>query len=358
MENNSATKIYKIIRGLKVVAHKKRQEFLVELIEGIIKSRSVTFSEIADKMTRPIKVESLERRIQDFFEKVSINYSQLILLYLSFIHHKKLTLSIDRTEWDFGKTQVNFLCVVASIGKMAVPLYFEMLDNKSGASNYEDRIRVLQNIIKVIGSERIERLIMDREFVGYQWLRWLKENKITHCVRVPKSHKITFDDGTCKTAEELLGTRKHLYLRQVFVNTVKVNVSLSYGEDGELLYLVGTEQPSLLGNIYKKRWTIEVFFQAMKSRGFNIEQSCLRSLDKYRKLFAVVAIAYTICWATGIEEGRTKPVKVKKHGYPQYSVFRRGLKLMRAFYKNNFIHELDRILDLAIQRLCLFKTIG
>ena len=149
-------------------------------------------------MTRGIKSESLERRIQDFCKQVSFDYTQLMLFYLSFIHHKSLTLSIDRTEWDFGKTQINLLCVVAGIGKMAVPLYFEMLDNKSGNSNYQDRIQVLQNIIQVVGFERIEQLIMDREFVGYQWLRWLKKNKISFCVRVPAHHKITFADGRRK----------------------------------------------------------------------------------------------------------------------------------------------------------------
>ena len=70
MGHNPQTKIYNSIRNLKVVKHKKRQEFLVEMVEGIIKSRSVIFSEIADKMTRPVKAESLERRIQDFFQKI------------------------------------------------------------------------------------------------------------------------------------------------------------------------------------------------------------------------------------------------------------------------------------------------
>lgn len=358
MEKDSTTKIYKIIRELKVVSHKNRQEFLVEMIEGIIKSRSVIFSEIADKMSRPIKVESLERRIQDFFEKVSINYTQLILFYLSFIHHKSLTLSIDRTEWDFGKTQINILCVVASIGKMAVPIYFEMLDNKSGNSNYKDRIQVLQHIIKVVGLDKIDMLIMDREFIGYQWLRWLKGQSISFCVRVPKSHKITLVDGQKKTALELLDNKKRVYYFDVYVNTVQVNVSLSYDENGELLYLIGTQRASQLKNIYRKRWTIEVFFQALKSRGFNLEKSCLKSIEKYRKLFAVVAMAYTICWATGIEDGRTNPVKVKKHGYPQYSVFRRGLNLMRAFYKNNIVSALERTLDKARSRLLILKTIG
>ena len=92
---------------------------------------------------------------------------------------------------------------------------------------------------------------------------------------------------------------------------------------------------------------------------FNMENSCLRSIEKYRKLFALVSMAYTICWATGIEDGRRNPVKVKKHGYPQFSVFRRGLNLMRAFYKNKILEPIMKTLDLALAKLCLLqKTIG
>ena len=136
------TKVYKMIRELKVVPHKSRQKFLCSMFEGIIKSRSVIFSEIADKIEYPAKVESIERRIQSFFKELSFDYSQLLFFFLSFIHHKELSLSIDRTEWDFGKTQINILCVVVSIGKMAVPLYFEMLDNNSGNSNLDNGSRV------------------------------------------------------------------------------------------------------------------------------------------------------------------------------------------------------------------------
>lgn len=348
-----------MVRELKIVPNKQRQEFICFLLEGIIKSRSVIFSEIADKIDKPIKVESIERRIQDFFKEVSIDYMQLMLFFLSFVPHKKLTLSIDRTEWDFGQTQVNVLCVVVSIGKMAVPLYFEMLDNNSGNSNYEDRIQLLENIIKVVGKQRIDILIMDREFIGYKWLRWLNKEHISFCVRVPKHHQITLRDGTTVEAEHLLEKGRKVYMRDVFVDLVRVNVSISIDSNGDLLYLIGTSKPSELGRIYRRRWTIEVFFQALKARGFNMEASCLKSIEKYRKLFALVSMAYTICWATGIEDGRRNPVKVKKHGYPQYSVFRRGLNLMRAFYKNKICEPFTRALDLAIAKLCLFqKTIG
>lgn len=357
MEVNPKVKVYKMIRELKVVSHKSRQEFLCSMIEGVIKSRSVIFSEIADKIESSAKVESIERRIQAFFKEVSIDYSQLMLFFLSFIHHKQLTLSIDRTEWDFGKTQINILCVVVSIGKMAVPLYFEMLDNNSGNSNYKDRIQLFKNIIKVIGKARIAMLIMDREFIGYKWLTWLKGEHISFCVRVPKHHQITLNDGTIVKAEGLIEKGKKVYLRDVYVNLVRVNVSISVDANGDLLYLIGNSKPSDLSKIYRKRWTIEVFFQALKARGFNMEDSCLQSIEKYRKLFALVSMAYTICWATGIEDGRSNPVKVKKHGYPQYSVFRRGLNLMRAFFKNKIFDPINRTLDLALSKLRFIQKI-
>ena len=102
MDKNPGLKIYELIRTAKIVHHKKRQEFLCTMVEGVIKSRSVIFSEIADKIDKPIQASSIERRIQDFFSKVSIDYQQLAAFLMSFVPHYQLTLSIDRTEWDFG----------------------------------------------------------------------------------------------------------------------------------------------------------------------------------------------------------------------------------------------------------------
>ncbi len=359
MDRWSSTKLYELIRSLGIIKHKSRQEFLCSLIMGLIKSRSVHFCEIADKMEKSIKLSSVERRIQDFFQRVGFDYSQLMLFFLSFIHKDRLWLCIDRTEWDFGKTQINILCVAVSIGKMAVPIYFELLDNKSGNSNYEDRIKLFKQIIQQIGKERIELLTMDREFIGHKWLRWLKKQDIAFCVRVPKHHKITLLDGTKHKAEALLASRKTYYYEMAIVDLVVVNLALGYGKKGELLFLIGTLPARQLPSIYRKRWTIEVFFQALKGRGFKLESSRLRCLEKYRKLFAIVTMAYTICWATAIQDARTKPVKVKNHGYPQYSVFRRGLNILRAFFQKQYCPQVEITLDSAWSRAGpIFKTVG
>jgi len=285
MRINPLTNLGKSIDYLNLVLNKSRKQFLSTLIQGVISSRSVNFSSIAECIDDETKVSSKERKIQDFFQKTIFNYTNLAPLLLSFIHHKSYVLSIDRTEWDHGKTQINILCVMIQIGKMGVPIYFEMLDNKSGNSNYQDRIGILENIIKCIGIHKIDALVMDREFIGDKWLSWLKQQHIPFCVRVPKSHNIITDQGDKLKAESTINNCKTKSFTNAIVDNVVVNVSVSRDKKGELLYLIGTFKPSKLKQIYKKRWAIEVMFQAFKSRGFDMEKSRLKSLEKYRKLF-------------------------------------------------------------------------
>ncbi|MEJ7666638.1 MAG: hypothetical protein WKG07_47545 [Hymenobacter sp.] len=79
----------------------------------------------------------------------------------------KLRLCLDRTEWDFGQCQVNILLVTVGRGEFQVPLYWELLDNRSGNSNAADRIALLQVCVQVLGKDRIGLVLGDREFVGH-----------------------------------------------------------------------------------------------------------------------------------------------------------------------------------------------
>jgi len=47
-----------------------------------------------------------------------------------------------------------------------------MLDNKSGNSNFTDKIELLHSLVEIIGKKRISLVTMDREFIGDNWLRW------------------------------------------------------------------------------------------------------------------------------------------------------------------------------------------
>ena len=100
--------------------------------------------------------------------------------------------------------------------------------------------------------------------------------KIPFCVRVPKHHSILLADGQRLWAEKVARSDSTYYHRDVVVDGVVVNLALSYGKDDELLYLIGTTLLQTLSAWYKRRWSIEVFFQALKGRGFDLESSSLR----------------------------------------------------------------------------------
>ena len=70
-----------------------------------------------------------------------------------------------------------------------------MLDNKSGNSNSQDRTDVLEKCFAVVDIKRIGMVIGDREFVGYKWIKHLKDNTLNVVMGFPKHHSITTTSG-------------------------------------------------------------------------------------------------------------------------------------------------------------------
>lgn len=334
MKKFFSTKIKEIFDKVEIVSNLARKKFLFSFVLGLLKSRKVHFCEVAQHLNHKTKKECNEVRIQDFFRQAKLNYEQVAMLLCLLLPRKgKVRLSIDRTEWDFGKCQVNILMVLASHGKLQVPLYWELLDNKSGNSSTQDRIDVVAKCLRLLGSERIGLLVADREFVGHRWLKYLKQQEIAFCVRMPKHHLIERLDGRVQQAEELAKSTA-LCLPDCLVDGVWGNVCLKRTAAGDLLYLFGTLEAKHLGTVYRRRWRIEACFQAFKSRGFDLESTHLKDLGKLKKLVAMVAIAYGLCMSMGIyQDARVKKIKIKKHGYKANSFFRTGLDRIREMLR-------------------------
>jgi hypothetical protein len=334
MKKFFSTKIKGIFDKVEIVGNLARKKFIFSFVLGLIKSRKVQFCEVAEHLNDKTKKECNEVRIQDFFRQAKLDYGQVAMLLCLFLPRKgKVRLSIDRTEWDFGKSQVNILMVLACHGKVQVPLYWELLDNKSGNSSTQDRIEVVGKCVQLLGSKRIGLLVADREFVGHKWLKYLKQQGIGFCVRMPKHHQIERLDGRVQQAEEL-ATSTTLCLADCLVDGVWGNVYLKPTAQGDLLYLFGTMEAKHLGTVYRRRWTIEACFQAFKSRGFDLESTHLQDLEKLKKLVAMVSIAYGLCVSMGIYQNeRVKKIKVKNHGYKANSFFRTGLDKIRGMLK-------------------------
>lgn len=286
-------------------------------------------------MPSTAKVESVERTIQSFFKDYEFDYRQVCVVLVLFLKRGKISLSIDRTEWDFGTYQCNILMIVAKSDSIGIPLYWDLLDNKSGNSNSENRINLLSKVIDVLGKDRIRLIVGDREFVGLSWIKYLKENAIPYCMRIPKGHLITLKNGDCYSIDELLSTSSERYFQDCMVDGVWGNCSLKRLENDDYLFLIGSFPAKELGTIYRKRWCIETLFQSFKGRGFDLESTHLKCSTKLSKLLVFVSIAVALCVKLGEHHHeKIQAIKVKKHGYKANSFFRKGLTLIRRGLKN------------------------
>ena len=104
--------------------------------------------------------------------------------------------------------------------------------------------------------------------------------------------------------------------------------------EDEYLIVASNRDPGQALKRYQKRWGIECLFSALKKRGFDFEQTHLVHLDRIKKLVALLALAFT--WAHIVGEWITqhKPLKIKKHGYKEQSIFRAGLDHLQYILLN------------------------
>ena len=197
-------KITTVLQHVPLVGHLSRQKFVAQFVIGLIKSRNVQFREVAEHLNDDALPASDETRIQNFFRAVTLDYLAFMQLIINLLPATgKLRLCIDRTEWDFGQCQVNILLVTVGSGTWHVPLYWELLDNRSGNSNAAQRIAVLEKCVTLLGRERIGLVLGDREFVGHNWLKWLKDNGLNFVMRLPKHHLLTDAHGHRRAITDL-----------------------------------------------------------------------------------------------------------------------------------------------------------
>lgn len=350
MNKSIEDKVTELLEKSNLIENLSRKKFVSMFVLALIASRSVQFHEISLHVNTDAKPESTERRIQSFFKDFSFDYDKICAFMLLFLPKGKLRLSIDRTEWDFGKYQCNILMIVAKKGSIAIPLYWELLDNKSGNSSAENRQNLLDKIIQIIGKNRIEFIVGDREFVGKKWIKYLKSNQISFCMRVPKNHHISVKNGEILSPEQLLKRKKECYYTDCIVDETRCNVLIRKINKEEYLILIGDFYPKNLGQIYKQRWCIEVLFQNFKERGFNLEETHLKCNEKLRKLLVFVSIAVGGCTCFGeYLHQKVHKIKTKKHGYLSNSIFRTGLDCIR----NALLNDKKCWLETVLKCLCI-----
>jgi hypothetical protein len=80
-------------------------------------------------------------------------------------------------------------------------------------------------------------------------------------------------------------------------------------------------------------------FRALKTSGFNIEDTHLTDIERINKLFAPVLVAFIWSYKIGVFLNDIYPIKIKKHGRRTKSLFKYGLTHLSNVLFSNDINE-------------------
>lgn len=315
--------------------NKAKMDCFVGMLIGLLKTRNINLTEIAIGFANDAQPESRYRRIQRFIRGHRLNYDSVawfVMMLFGFID-SPYYLALDRTNWKWGKKNLNILVLAVVYKGIAVPVYWLLL-NKQGNSSTRERIALMKRFIQQFGKGQLLGLLADREFIGEAWLAWLNTEQISFHIRIKKDAKVPSSRGEPVQAKQLfqflkageahtLATAKTMTGVDVFLSGLRLS-------DGELLIIASSKACLNAIEIYGKRWQIETLFSCLKGRGFNLEETRVTDRARIKRLLVVAVVAF--CWAHRIGEWQhenVKPIKVKKHQRMAKSFFRVGLDLLR-----------------------------
>ncbi len=331
--------------------HRARARFLAAFVLALIRVRSVDLSQVALALNADAQPASNYRRIQRFFADFALDQRLVARLVVGLLPCLVARLvvgllpcppggylvSLDRTEWSFGRAHTRVLVAALCWRSMALPVAWAVVPGR-GNTDMALRQRVLDRLFAVVAPERVGCLVADREFIGRRWFGWLCARGVPFVIRVTHNAVVPTPDGWRDVAHyfrglrcgepRLLRHRRTLYGHKLSVAGVRLSK-----KPGD--YLIVASNRRFRGRLadplglYGARWQIETLFGAMKSRGFDLEATHLRHPERIERLVGLVSVA--LAWAHRVGEhlAELKPIRRKKHGRRAISLFRYGLDHLR-----------------------------
>ena len=329
--------------------HQARIICFAQFILSLLNARSSNLTRIAEEFQSVAETDSSYRRLKRFLTDYSICYKSIAKLILHWLPIESYTLCLDRTNWEHGQKDINFLVLSIAWEGCSIPIFWELLPKK-GNSNSQERIKLMKRCLKIIPADKIECLLADREFIGVEWFKWLMDNEIRFRLRIKGNTSVIGNNGNKIQAWQLfshlrIGCQETWMSRRI-VSGLSLHIAAHRSVKG-LLIVVSPNKPKDMVKDYYRRWKIEVLFANLKSHGFELESTHITDPEKLKKLMVVMAIAVLWCLKVGHwKHGPHNLLPCFNHWRPAKSLFRYGLDLLRRSLKNEKVRETGLFFDL------------
>lgn len=327
-----------------------RIKFFGLFISALCKVQTVCFEKLACGFDSSVKAESSLRRIQRFVAEYSLDSDLVARFIFALLPHKPpFRLALDRTNWKFGTKDINILTLGIVYKGVAFPILFLIMP-KFGNSSMQERIDLMDRFISLFGVKSIECLLADREFIGDKWLEYLNKLNIEYHIRIRENFWVEIPRNGHKVKASSFFDRLRVNEWTFCRKIVRVNGELCYlsasriinrENKPELQIIVSFNKPDKAQALYKERWQLESAFKALKSSGFNIEDTHLTDIERVSKLLSLVLIAFAWAYKAGIYLDKLKPIKILKHGRRAKSLFKYGLNHIAKLLFSNDLDKLN-----------------
>lgn len=347
---NSVAKTLKIIKAFVLEVRYERALLIANIILLLISGSKISLYHLSistkDKKSKLKSSEQKIRRLLSNFPITSKTYAKAVI---SLFAVNSAELLIDRTNWMFGRNDINFLVLSIRWHNIAIPIYWKMLDNKGGNSNSDQRIELIEWFINNFKAIAIENIYADREFPSIKFISWLidKQRNINFIFRTKGS--LNASDGNKKLSltkiyNQLLHAQHRVKIeqkiRRIFGN--RLYLSARINDNNEYMFLVSNQLHSDPFSLYARRWNIETMFGNFKTKSFNIESTHITQYHRISALFSLMAISYCYCCKIGYIAHSINPIANKKikqaNGTkvirPEFTFFKYGFYLLKNFFDN------------------------
>jgi len=328
-------------RALEQIPHelsRYQKDLLCRLLGALIQTGSVQLKKLASALSGAAQIDGHYRRLQRFFSgEVPPQFFTELIVQRLVTPGKRLFLTLDRPHWQQGKTHQNSLCFGLLHKRLLIPIESTSL-GKAGNSSTRERKRLLKKALAYLPVDRC-CLLADREFISYEWLRFLRDQSLDFVIRLRSNHWIETTDTrrrhlALNTRRQKKNTTWH-YENTLRYGRLRVHTVCHRPAKGERLFLA-THRADLgqVVSLYKLRWSLEAAFGFLKSKGFDLESTRLSKPDRIQRLIGVLSICLLWGPLVGDRLQQQKATIINRYGQRAISLFRRGLDHLQHLLVN------------------------
>jgi Transposase DDE domain len=335
------TKIPEIITKLQsfLTLDKRYLEFIARFIIVLLEKRTCNITQLCNALNMAVEIASNKRRSRRFLKQSFDLQAQISKWILSYFPREHLLLSFDRTEWKIGQTPINFLVLSLTIKQFSFAIACDFL-GKAGSSSSSEVIGLLSRVQNCFVGRHVT-LLADREFFSAELAKDLRLKKWHFDFRIKKDAIVRYRGSSARPEHWFKHLKKGygswlkrkvvIYGQSVYLACLRLTEPTEDGD--EYLFVVTDKAPSVALGMYAYRWGIENLFQALKSRGFNLEATRIREKQRLLNLIALLTLALFWAFLLGALVSQAKPIKVLKHGRLEKSIFRLGLDALERLIR-------------------------